>query len=92
MTCRCLLWTFAALYALALLLFAIGVLGLFGQARDPLSAIPLVVLGLPWNQLSDTAPERWLPWLAVAAPSLNLLAIAAIGRVSRGGRPGFVKR
>ena len=46
-------WTFAALYALALLLFLIGTFGWFGQEADPLSGVFLIPLGLPWNLLAD---------------------------------------
>ena len=49
MWCRLLLITFAALYLLALGLFAIGTLGLFGNERDPLAAVFLLPLGLPWQ-------------------------------------------
>lgn len=44
---------FAVLYCIALMLFAIGVFGWFGQDKDPLSATFLLPLGLPWNVLGD---------------------------------------
>lgn len=46
-------FVFVGLYALALLLLAIGTMGWFGQERDPLSAVFLLPLGLPWNVLAD---------------------------------------
>ena len=71
---------FAGAYLLALGLLAIGTFGLFGQEPDPLAAIPVVVLGLPWNRLVDLTPERWWPWLAAMAPLMNLLLIVAVCR------------
>jgi len=37
----------------------------------------LLPLGLPWNRLIDGAPDVLRPWLAAAAPLLNLLMIWA---------------
>jgi hypothetical protein len=68
---------FALLSGAALALFAIGTLGLYGAERDPLSAVFLLPLGLPWNRLIDGAPDVLRPWLAAAAPLLNLLMIWA---------------
>lgn len=61
-------------------MFAIGVLivgtfGLFGADRDPLSAVYLIPLGLPWNLLVDIFPEPAWPWLATAAPLINLILL-----------------
>jgi hypothetical protein len=81
--CRLVVGAFALAYLLALALAAIGTFGLFGQEPDALSAIGVVVLGLPWNRLADLAPEPWWPWLAVAAPLLNLLLLAGACRVLR---------
>ena len=66
---------FAALTACALGLFAIGTLGLFGAERDPLSGVFLLPLGLPWNLFLDHTPDALRPWLAAAAPLLNLLIL-----------------
>ena len=82
--CRLLVILFAAAYAVALAVFAIGKFGLFGQEPDPLAAILVVVLGMPWIRLVDYAPEPWWPWLATAAPLANLAIIAAIcGAIGR---------
>lgn len=73
--CRLLVILFAAAYAVALAIFAIG---RFGQQADPLSAIFVVVLGMPWIGLIDLAPELWWPRLAAAAPLANLAILTAI--------------
>jgi hypothetical protein len=73
--CKILIAGFAVLYACALALMAIGSLGLFGTERDPLSAVFLIPVGLPWNLFVGNAPEALLPWLAAGAPLLNLLII-----------------
>ena len=61
---------FTLLYALAMLLLAIGTFGWFGQERDPLSGVFLVPLGLPWNWLGDKAGLTG-PVLAILAPAVN---------------------
>ncbi len=66
---------FAALYVCALGLLAIGTFGLFGGERDPLAGVFLLPLGLPWNRFIDNTPETLRPWLAAAAPLLNLLIL-----------------
>ena len=68
------------LYLVALALLLIGTFGLFGQERDPLSGVFLLPLGLPWNLLVDLAPEPAWPWLAAAAPLLNLVILMAVCR------------
>ncbi len=67
---RWVLWIFTALYVIALLLLLIGTLGLFGQEEDPLSAVFLLPLGLPWNVLAD---KIGIPGTiaTIAAPALN---------------------
>jgi hypothetical protein len=75
---------FAVLYAAALAIFLIGSFGLFGQPRDPLAGAFLIPLGLPWNLAVDAAPEPFWPWLAAAAPTLNLLLLVGLCRL--GGR------
>jgi hypothetical protein len=75
--CRIVTIGFAVLYACALGLFAIGTLGLFGVERDPLSAVFVLTLGLPWIRLIDASPDALRPWLATAAPLLNLLILWA---------------
>jgi hypothetical protein len=79
--CNLVLIAFAILYALALGLLLIGTFGLFGNDRDPLSGVFLIPLGLPWNLLIDWAPEAAWPWLAAAAPAVNLVILFAICRL-----------
>lgn len=82
--CKWVVRVFAGLYLLALVLLAIGVFGLFGQDRDPLSGVYLVPLGLPWVLWADSAPDRWLPWIGTLAPLLNLVGLVVLCRVLRG--------
>lgn len=74
-TCRWIFSIFLVLYVVSLALFAIGALGLFGSERDPLAAVFLVPLGLPWNRLVDLFPQALGPWLAATAPLANLFVI-----------------
>lgn len=76
--CRIVTWIFAVTYFLALVIFAIGTFGLFEQERDPLSAVFLIPIGLPWNQFIDGFSESIRPWLAAAVPLLNLAIIRGI--------------
>ncbi|MFN6935028.1 MAG: hypothetical protein ACK4NZ_07740 [Tsuneonella sp.] len=64
---------FVALYAIALLLLAIGTFGWFGQEKDPLSAVFLFPLGLPWNLLADKA--------GIAGPVAVILAPAVTAAI-----------
>jgi hypothetical protein len=73
--CRVGCWAFLVLYLLALAVLAIGTFGWFGAEPDPLSGVFLIPLGLPWNLLVDSLPEPLWPWLAAAAPALNLLLV-----------------
>lgn len=61
---------FAGLYAIALLLLLIGAFGWFGQEKDPLSAVFLLPLGLPWNVVADRIGLPGVPSLLVA-PAIN---------------------
>ncbi|MBT8427259.1 MAG: hypothetical protein KJO02_04435 [Erythrobacter sp.] len=63
-------FTFLGLYALALLLLAIGTFGWFGQPQDPLSGVFLIPLGLPWNFIADWLGAISAP-VAIAAPAIN---------------------
>ena len=78
--CRWFVRVFAALYVMALGLLAIGTWGLFGQERDPLSGVFVVLLGLPWHRFIGGMPDGILPWLAAVAPLLNLVILAFICR------------
>ena len=77
--CRIVTGIFAIMWAFALLVLAIGTFGWFGQERDPLSAVYLVVLGLPWNRLADII-EPLAPVLVIMSPGLNLFLIVAFCR------------
>lgn len=63
-------FAFIALYAIALLLLAIGTFGWFGQAKDPLSGIFLMPLGLPWTIIGDRMGLAG-PLLAILSPAIN---------------------
>lgn len=63
-------FVFVGLYALALVLLAIGTFGLFAQDRDPLSGLFLMPLGLPWNLLADRLGATG-PAVAILAPAIN---------------------
>ena len=67
-------WLFLALYIAALGLFATSTLGWFGQEKDPLGAVFLIPLGLPWNLAAD---HLGLASTAVAlgAPLINLAGL-----------------
>lgn len=71
-------WIFLALWVFALALMLIGTFGLFGQETDPLSAVFLMPLGLPWNLFTDLAPELAWPWLAAIAPGINLILMRGV--------------
>lgn len=73
--CRALVIGFATLWALAVAILIIGLFGLFGQERDPLSAVFLVPLGLPWILL----PFGSAFW-AMIAPGINLAILMAFCR------------
>lgn len=64
-------WMFLGLYAVAAVLMLIGVFGWFGQEQDPLSAVFLVPLGLPWNLLADRLGLAGVA-AVLLAPALNL--------------------
>jgi hypothetical protein len=68
------------LYLVALALLLIGTFGLFGQEQDPLAAVFLIPLGLPWILWTDGFPDPWLPWLACLAPILNLAILSLLCR------------
>jgi hypothetical protein len=70
--CRLATSVFLLLYLVAVLLFVLGTLGLYGVDRDPLSGFYLLPLGLPWNLWIDSLPEApWL-WAGVLASAVNL--------------------
>ena len=61
---------FVGLYAIALLLLAIGTFGWFGQEPDPLSGVFLMPLGLPWVLIADRLGAGGAA-IAIAAPAVN---------------------
>ncbi|KLE34152.1 hypothetical protein [Aurantiacibacter luteus] len=65
-----LLLVFVALYIVALFLLAVGTFGWFGQERDPLSAVFLLPLGLPWNLIADRLGLEGAT-IMVLAPLIN---------------------
>lgn len=78
LVCRLIVRLFGLAYLAALAVLAIGTFGLFGQQGDPLSGIFLLPLGLPWNRMIDVFPEPLWPWLAAAAPGVNLLIVRGL--------------
>jgi hypothetical protein len=77
---------FAVAYLFALASLVIGTFGLFGSEPDPLAAVFIIPLGLPWNRMLDVFPESWLLWLAVLAPAVNFVILLGLCRIAR-GRP-----
>ena len=61
---------FAVLYVLAVFLLLVGTFGWFGQERDPLSGVFLILLGMPWIWLLDAAGLEG-PSVAIGAPLVN---------------------
>lgn len=84
--CKAAIVAFALLYLAALALRAIGTFGLFGAERDPLSGVFVLMLGMPWNRLlGGGLPMAALPWIAMAAPAVNLALLALLCRRFRRG-------
>jgi hypothetical protein len=79
--CKWFVFLFAGTYLLAMVLLTISIFGLFGQETDPLSAVYLVPLGLPWVLFFDRMPGLFLPWIGVLAPLLNIAILVALCRV-----------
>ena len=76
--CKVFFFVFTIAYLLSLMVWLTGTFGWFGQEKDPLSAVFLVPLGLPWNRLVDLLPEVMWPWAAAAAPGVNMIVLAMI--------------
>ncbi|MCU9839570.1 hypothetical protein OEZ49_17485 [Ruegeria sp. WL0004] len=76
--CKTVTLIFALAYLAALFLLLVGTFGWFGQERDPLAAVFLLPLGLPWNQFLDLFGEAFRPWLAALSPLLNLMLLRMI--------------
>jgi hypothetical protein len=76
-------WTvrvLVVLYAIALVIGLIGTFGWFGQERDALSWVFVIMLGQPWVALIGDVSDPVRPWLAAFAPLLNLFILAALCR------------
>lgn len=86
--CRIIIWIFSFLYAGAVVLLLIGTFGLFGNERDPLSAVFLLPIGLPWTLLVELAPEPAWPWLAALAPAVNLALLFALCKTLKARQQG----
>ena len=65
-------WVYLVLYVLALFVLLIGTFGWFGQEKDPLSGVFIVILGQPWVRLVDLLPERNWPIASSLTPIINL--------------------
>lgn len=63
------------LYLLALFLWAVGTFGWFGQEPDPLSAIFLIPIGLPWNRFGEGLA------IALLAPLANVAILEGLSRL-----------
>lgn len=82
--CNAFKWSFAAAYALALFLLAVGTWEWLGAERDPLSGIFLITLGMPWTLFTGSVGE-FDPFggvspavLAMLAPAINLAILFSI--------------
>ena len=69
---------------MALALLLIGTFGLFGQERDPLSAVFLLPLGAPWVYWLDGVSDSFKLWLLILAPALNLAILIFLCRAFEG--------
>ncbi|MCI5112138.1 MAG: hypothetical protein MRY75_16450 [Marivita sp.] len=79
--CRWIVRIAWAYYLGALALLLIGTFGLFGQERDPLSAVFLIPIGVPWIFWLDGLSETLKPWAAAFAPVLNLIILGTLCRL-----------
>lgn len=71
--CRIAMVLFGLAYLFAVFVFLTGTFGWFGQETDPLSAVFLVPLGLPWVLIG--VPDPFGPVVGLGAPLLNLFLI-----------------
>jgi len=89
--CRIAVALFARAWLGAGVVFALGTTGLFGVARDPLSGVYLVLLGLPWTAIAAPLPLGPLgPVIGVAAPGVNLAILVALCRLRHRRREGYL--
>lgn len=78
--CRVILVVFGITYVIALGLFLVGTLGLFGSPSGPLAGVFLIPLGMPWVFMLESVSDTLKPWLAALAPDLNLAVLWLICR------------
>ncbi len=79
--CRFVVRGFFVLYMFALAIFLVGTFGLFGQEQDPLSAVFLLPIGLPWIFILDSIPDPARAWVGAATPLLNLIILVVLCRI-----------
>ena len=63
------------LYLLALFLWEVGTFGWFGQEPDPLSAVFLIPIGLPWYRFGEGLA------IALLAPLANVAILEGLSRL-----------
>ena len=78
--CRVIFFGFLLLYAIAMVLWLIGMFGWLGATKDPLSAVFLIILGQPWVRWVDTLPVALWPLGSAATPAINALILYLICR------------
>jgi hypothetical protein len=76
-------WIFVVAYVAALAIWIIGNYGLFGQERDPLSAVFLVILGQPWIRLTAVLPENLRSLAGALSPMPTLVILYILQRVMK---------
>lgn len=76
--CRLTANAYLALALAAMAILLVGTYGLFGQDRDPLAGVYVVVLGMPWVRFADLGPEAACPWFALATPLVNVAILRAL--------------
>jgi hypothetical protein len=78
--CRWTISILTAAYLVGLVIGLIGTFGWFGQERDPLSWVYVVMLGQPWVRWIGGLPDAVRPWISAATPLLNLLLLFVLCR------------
>lgn len=90
--CRIVVGVYAVLCLGSLALVPLSGAGAFGLARDPLSGVFAIVLGLPWTMLSGMLVDDFGTWtglLVVAAGmAINGFVMTWLCRRLRGDRKG----
>ena len=72
---RIVIWIFALAYLASLCLLAIGSFGWFGQPKDGLSGVYLIMLGWPWSTMGGGL------LMGLIAPGINLAILMLICRL-----------